>query len=308
MSIGNTLTPLQLIAAASLLQNQGLGVAPSLISAINAYESTPLISAFLSALAADPSLATLAAGSVPAFSNSVPSAYASLGDQITNVIYAQALVDSGSLDISVFAQALNIALGYGQNTNLFINSAVNSQTYLAGTFTTTNDMITGDATAINLATSTFGQDLERLGQLIDLNNLGDLGSPLSLIQKIVQVTGNIPVLSLLLLAEGVPEEIVLSLTNPVISVADSIQRLMYQAMTKVIGSDLAQILKVLKVTTPGIETMADLLNPVKIFPNSFQSLTVVTPNGPRAIYVNSTGSVNTGLEQDLPAYVITSLS
>jgi hypothetical protein len=308
MSIGNTLTPLQLIAAASLLQNQGLGVAPSLISAINAYESTPLISAFLLALAEDPSLATLAAGSVPAFSNSVPVAYASLGDQMTNVIYAQALLDSGSGDISVFAQALNIALGYGQNTNQFINSAVNSQTYLGGTFTTTNDMITGDATAINLATSIFGQDLERLGQLINLDNLGDLGSPLSLIQRIVQVTGNIPVLSLLLLAEGVPEEIVLSLNDPAISVADSIQKLMYQTMTKVIGSDLAQILKVLKVTTPGIDTMADLLNPVKIFPNSFQSLTVVTPNGPRAIYVNSTGSVNTSLEKDLPAYVITSLS
>jgi hypothetical protein len=303
-----TLTPLQLIAAASLLQNQGLGVAPDLIAAINAYKSTPLISAFLLALAEDPSLATLAANSVPAFSNSVPVAYASLGDQMTDVINAQALLDSGSLNISVFAQALNIALGYGQNTNQFINSAVNSQTYLGGTFTTTNDMITGDVTAINLATSTFGQDLERLGQLINLDNLGDLGSPLSLIQRIVQVTGNIPVLSLLLLAEGVPEEIVLSLNDPAISVADSIQRLMYLAMTKIIGSDLAQILKVLKVTTPGIDTMADLLNPVKIFPNSFQSLTVVTPNGPRAIYVNSTGSVNTGLEQDLPAYVITSLS
>jgi hypothetical protein len=306
--MASILTPLQLNAAASLLQNQGLGVAPTLIAAINAYEGTPLISAFLQALAVDPSLATLAAGSVPAFSNSVPAAYASLGDQMTDVIYAQAFLDSGSGDISVFAQALNIALGYGQNTNQFINSAVNSQTYLGGTFTTTNDMITGDATAINQATLTFGQDLERLGQLINLDNLGDLGSPLSLIQRIVQVTGNIPVLSLLLLAEGVSEDIVLSLADPTISVADSVQRLMYQAMTKVIGSDLAQILKVLKVTTPGIETMADLLNPVKIFPNSFQSLTVVTPNGPRAIYLNSTGSVNTGLEQDLPAYVITSLS
>jgi hypothetical protein len=169
-------------------------------------------------------------------------------------------------------------------------------------------MITGDATTINLATETFGQDLEKLGQLIDLNNLGDLGGPLTLIQRIVQVTGNIPVLSLLLIAEGVDEEIVLNLTNPSLSVADSVQRLMYQAMTKIVGSDLAQILKVLKVTTAGIDNMADLLNPVKIFPNSFQSLSVVTPNGPRAIYVNSAGSVNTAIEQDLPTYVKTSLS
>jgi hypothetical protein len=306
--MASILTPLQLNAAASLLQNQGLGVAPTLIAAINAYEGTPLISAFLQALAVDPSLATLAASSVPAFSNSVPAAYAILGDQMTNVIYAQAYLDSGSGDVGVFAQALNIALGYAQNTNLFINSAINSQTYLAGTFTTTNDMITGDATAINLATATFGQDLEQLGQLIDLNNLEDLGSPLVLIQRIVQVTGNIPVLSLLLLAEGVSEDIVLSLADPTISVADSVQRLMYQAMTKVTGDDLAQILKVLKVTTPGIQNMADLLNPVKIFPNSYQTLTVITPNGPRAIYVNGSGAVNTTLESELPTYVITSLS
>jgi hypothetical protein len=53
--------------------------------------------------------------------------------------------------------------------------------------------------------------------------------------------------------------------------------------------------------------MADLLNPVKLFPNSYQSLTAPTANGPRAIYVNAAGSVNTALIQQLPAYVISSL-
>ena len=303
-----TLTPLQLIAGASLLQNQGIGVSAELTAAISAYSTTPLMQAFLAAEALDPSIDTLAANSVPAFSNSVPAAYSGLGTQMTDVITAQATLDAGSGDVSKFVQAFNLAQSYGRLTNQFINSAVNSQTYLANTFTSTNDMITGDVTTINLATSTFGDDLVKLGTLIDLTNLGDLGSPLSLIQRVVEVTGNIPVLSLLLLAEGVPEDIVLNITDPAISVADSIQRLMYQAMTKVTGTDLAQILKVLKVTTAGIENMADLLNPVKIFPNSYQSLTVVTSNGPRAIYVNASGAVNTNLEQELPPYVITSLS
>jgi hypothetical protein len=303
-----TLTPLQLIAGASLLQNQGLGVAPTLIAAIDAYRATPLMSAFFEALALDPSLATLAANTVPAFSNSVPAAYASLGNQLTVVILAQAFIDAGSGSINRFIQILNLAQSYGQNTNTFVNSAVNSQTYLSNTFTTTNDMITGDVTAINQATTTFGQDLANLGGLIDLANLGDLGSPLALIQRIVQLTGNIPVLNLLLLAEGISEDIVLNLTDPTISVSDSVQRLMYQAMTRVTGPDLAQILKVLAVTTAGIETMADLLNPVRLFPNSYQSLSVVTANGPRAVYVNAGGSVNTNLEQELPAYVIDTLS
>ena len=305
---GNVLTPLQLIAGSGLLQNQGLAVSPELSAAIDAYSNTPLMSAFFEALTLDSGLATLAANTVPAFSNSLPSAYANLGTQMSTVVLSQGAADFGSGDISKFVQALNLVQAYGQNTNLFINSAVNSQTYLGNTFTSTNDMITGDVTTINLATTTFGQDLARLGGLIDLNNLGDLGSPLALIQRIVQLTGNIPVLSLLLLAEGVSEDIVLNLTNPTISVSDSVQRLMYQAMTRVTGDALVQILKVLKITTQRIETMADLLNPVRLFPNSYQSLTVVTANGPRAVYVNAAGSVNTGLEQELPPYVINTLS
>lgn len=305
---GAALTPLQLIAGASLLQNQGLTVSPELATAINAYSNTALMTAFFDALALDSSLSTLAANSVPAFSNSLPAAYANLGVQMTTVITAQATADFGSGDISKFIQALNLVEAYTVNTNLFINSAVNSQTYLGNTFTSTNDMITGDVTTVNLATETFGQDLANLGSLIDFNDLGNLGSPLTLIQRLVQLTGSIPVLSLLLLAEGVPEEVVVNLADPEISVADSVQRLMYQAMTKITGDNLAQILKVLRVTTAGIDTMADLLNPLKLFPNSYQSLTVVTANGPRAIYINASGSVNTNLEQELPAYVISSLS
>ena len=45
-----------------------------------------------------------------------------------------------------------------------------------------------------------------------------------------------------------------------ISVVDSVQKLMYEAMLRVTGDDLSQILRVLGVTTTGIATMADLLN------------------------------------------------
>jgi len=82
---------------------------------------------------------------------------------------------------------------------------------------------------------------------------------------------------------------------------------MYQVMTTITGSDLAQILTILGVTTAGIENMADLLNPLKLFPNSYQSLTAPTANGPVAIYVNSAGSVNTALTSQLPPYVVSSL-
>jgi hypothetical protein len=303
----SVLTPLQLIAGASLLQNQGLGVSEELTSAIDSYSATPLMQAYLAAEALDSGIDTLGANLVPAFSNSIPAAYSGLGTQMTDVITAQATLDAGSGDVSKFVQAFNLASSYGRLTNQFINSAVNSQTYLAGTFTSTNDMITGDITTVNLATPSFGQDLENLGNLIDFSSLLQLGYPLTLIQSIISLTGNIPVLNLLLLAEGVPEEIVFNITDPTLSVSNATQRLMYQAMTKITGTDLSQVLKVFGITTANINTMADLLNPVKLFPNSFLTMTVTTADGIRAIYLSASGAVNTKLVSSLPNYVISNV-
>ena len=83
---------------------------------------------------------------------------------------------------------------------------------------------------------------------------------------------------------------------------------MYQAMTQITGTDLAQVLSILGVTTAGIETMADLLNVAKLFPNSYQTLTAPTANGPRPIYLDAVASVNTELVTALPPYVTSSLA
>jgi len=214
----------------------------------------------------------------------------------------------GSGDLTKFVQALNQAQSYADQASIFINTAVNSQTYLADTFTGMNDMITGGITQVNLATEAFGTDLTNLGQLINLNALDDFGSPLGLIQQIYGVTGAIPSVSILFVAVGIPVDVVLNLTNPAVSVTDSIQRLMYTAMTQITGQSLDQILSVMGVTTEGITTMADLLNPVKLFPNSFESLTVTTKFGNRGIYVNSNGSVNQNLLTQLPQYVVRTIS
>jgi hypothetical protein len=226
---------------------------------------------------------------------------------MTDVILAQAAVDICSNNVSKLTQAVNQAQVYADQTTTFINSAVNSQTYLGNTFTTMNDMITGSISSINLATVPFGTDLQNHGRLIDLSNLDNFGSPLALVRQLYAVSGTIPVLSVAFIEAGVSEEIVVNLTNPNVTVVDSVQRLMYQAMTRITGSDLTQILSVLGVTTVGIKTMADLLNPLKLFPNSYQSLTAPTANGPVAIYIDVAGSINSQLIQLLPPYVVSSL-
>ena len=313
-----SLIPLQLDAAAGLLQNQGIGINANLTSAIASYANTSLISPFLTTITLGSTgnilsanvvvdLETLAASSCPALSDSVPTAYSNIGNQMITVINAEATLDICGSNPSKLSQAVNQADSYASQTSTFISSAVNSQTYLGNTFTTMNNMITGGITAINLNTTAFGSDLTNLGRLINLKNLNNLGSPLALVQQIYSITGTIPVVSLAFVAAGVPQDVILNLTNPTVTVADSAQGLMYKAMTQITGDSLTQILTVLGVTTVGITTMADLLNPVKLFPTSFQSLTTPTKYGPRAVYINSAGSVNTSLQTQLPPYVISSL-
>lgn len=317
------LSPLQLNSAAGLLQNQGLSVNPALTASLSAYEAVPAISTVRAVITTASSgnilsssnlsaVKSLGSSTCPALADSIPSAYPSLASSnndpgLSGVVRAQANTDIGSGDDSKFCQALAIAQGYASQTNVFINSAINSQSYMSVTFTTMNDMITGDITQVNYATQPFGRDLANLGKLIDLSNLGDLGSPVTLIRRIQAVGGNVPVLAVYFLAAGVSQEIVANLNNPTTSFTDSVQKLMYDAMTKITGSDLQQVLDVLSVTTAGITTMADLLNPYKLFPNSYQSLTVNTSVGLRAIYVNEQGSVNSVLAEELPSYVLSSL-
>jgi hypothetical protein len=308
------LTALQLNAAAGLLQNQGIAINANLVTAISDYEDTTLLTPFLDTVSSSNitanvrnSLKTLAANTCAALSNSVPVEYTALGNQLTTVVKAQAVRDICGNNVSNIAQAVNQALGYTSQTTTFVNSAVNSQTYLGNTFTNVNNMITGGVTTVNLATQAFGADLAALGRLINLADLNNFGSPLALARQVFAIAGAVPVLSVAFVEAGIDQEVVVNLSNPTIAVVDSVQRLMYQAMTQITGTNLAQILTVLRVTTVGINTMADLLNPLKLFPNSFLSMTAPTAQGPRAIYVNSQGEINTDLIQQLPPYVISSL-
>ena len=312
-----TLTALQLNAAAGLLQNQGIGISANLTNAISSYTSTALLSPFLSTITVGAgntlsagtttTLKTLAANTCASLSNSVPPTYSSLGNQMTTVVLAKAAVDICGSDVSKLTQAVNQAEAYTTQSSDFINSAVNSQTYLADTFTSMNSMITGEITNVSLNTSAFGTDLKNLGRLINLKDLDNFGSPLALTQQLYSVAGVVPTVSRAFTAAGVSTDVVLNITSPTASVVDSTQRLMYQAMTTITGDALVQILTVLGVTTVGITTMADLLNPLKLFPNSYQSLTAPTANGPAPIYVDVVGAVNTALSTQLPSYVVSSL-
>jgi hypothetical protein len=214
------------------------------------------------------------------------------------------------------------AQSYINQNNDFINTAYNSQTYLGSTFTSMNSLITGNLTDINLALPAFGSDLARLGFLIDLTNLGNFGLPSSVFRQLATVTNLTPRITVALKQVNFSTRQIENITDPDMQLTDTEEAKLYRAMLLITGQALQQVCDILGITlpvfgvnttqpqNPGLTSMADLLNPVKIFPTSFASLTVRTYNQNttselRAIYLDSTGTINSRLLQYLPRYVIT---
>lgn len=315
-----------MIAGATLSNNGGVSLANTWTAAVGSYTGTTLISSYFSAVSAAYSniaanissntlsnMVTFCSGTVPALADNTPAAYSGLGTNalsgFTGVVSSQGSSYLGNGNVTVFAQVFSAAQGYVTTTNDYINTSINSQTYLGSTFTTMNSLITGNLSDATLATGTFGADLAQLGQLIDLNNLGNLGSPAALFRQLVTLTNITPGIRAALIQAGLDEASIDNLTDPNINVDTNVQRLAYIGMQNITGTALEQVVAVFGVTTANITTMADLLNPVKIFPNSFPSLTVRTYNQDatsvlRAIYDNNQGVVNSKLLTYLPQYVL----
>lgn len=297
--MAGSLTPLQLQAASGLFQNEGYGVNGTLVATVDQYTSTPLLTPLIAAIGNAGSLPTstqtllqtFANTSCPALADSiVANTTAIVSTTLANpgmsgIITLTAEAYMGDGDLSKFAQTFIQANSFCSSINEFINSAVNSNSYLGPTFTGMDNLVTAGLTEINRATAAMGDDLYNAGQYIDLGNLDNYGTPLALIQQISRRAGTISPLITALSNAGVPDNIILNLSDPAVIVTDTVQKLMYNALLSVTGDELANILRILDVWTPNINTLADLLNPAIMMPNSYPSLTTPTADGPRAIYI-----------------------
>jgi len=326
-------TPLQLISLAGIKQNQGIAVSPALITQLSSWNALPWVANIHTAINVGGTPAdlpfpanvaplsnstlnvmyTIANTTCPALSDAFPNtitnitvSYVTPG--VTGVIATQANIVISVNDLSQFCQAFSSATGYVVLTNQVINTSQNSATYLGPTFDGMDSLTTGDVSNMSQALPTFGADLKKLGTLINLQNLGDLGSPAALLYQLYSQGGALPGVNAALLTVGVPQEDLNKITDPNYDMADNLQKLAYQAMSGITGDTLAQVLAILDVTTSGITSMADLLNPARIFPNSFATLTTATTEGVRGIYKDTAGTVNSNLERQLPQYLIRELA
>lgn len=339
-------TPLQIIAANGLLDNQGLKTLPAaLVSAINQYNSTTLIQNFFAAVnyykaqsffteSTFDQLMSMGSTVCPALGNSIPeSPVGSYPNLLAEYLTIDTVVDDSTIDpsgfsnlieqtgsaylgngdVGKFAQGFLAVQGYINTVNSFINTVDNSQTFLGPTFTTMSDLATNNISRITTNIPKFAVDLRNTGRLINTKKLGLFGTPAGLLQQLSNVTGatggSTPgVINRLknlsssrtrrALTDSEIRNIVndnrISLFNPSgISMQefDQLQKIAYQAMAEVDGQDLLDVLSILDVSTPNINTMTDLLDLKKIFPNSYSTLQMPTASGTLPIYL-SNGAVD----------------
>lgn len=245
----------------------------------------------------------------PALGDTLP---ANVTGNISNAMVAGQMVSIGQgyvASVPKFLQAFSAADGYIGLTNRVIESVFNANSYLGPTFTNMDNLVTGNLTRVNLALKTFGDDLAKLGQLINLARVDALGTPAALLSQIAavgnMVNGVTPVLNDALRDAGLTDKDIADLVNFNVESLlnpdgltpvefDALQKRAYPALRATGQPGLGEVLDILGATV-AVDTVADLLDPVKIFPNSFASLTFPAPAGDKLIY-NADGTVNSDVE------------
>lgn len=316
MAAVGSYSSLQLVAGAAILGNVGglpLTSNACVVNNISTYQSLTNAIGFSlvygNLTAAGNSVANtviFSAESFPVLTNLWPTAYI---PPLSNDTLATTFMTDfngnimGNGNLTQFEQVFGLAAGYVTQQNQMINSVVNANSQSANVvYQNQNNVSTGGLSQITLSPQLFARDVVNLGTAIDLNNLPNLGSPEALLKQIAQVTRISTPLYNALVQNGIPQNTVDTILAS--NLSDREQKIVYRVMEQIKGNVLTEILGVLRVTTQGLETLADILNPVKAFPNSYTTLTAPTSNGTRAIYIGSTTNVNTNLETTLPAYVL----
>lgn len=332
-------TPLQLIAASGILSNTGVALPTTLVESVNTYNTANLIAPLLNTAAAAETyglnvttrylLQTLASNSCPALSASVPAAYANATTSVSVVPvippapaggFGNLIVNTGDRylgngDLGKFVQVFSSVTGFQRQSTDAVYSAVNATTYMGPTYTNMNDLITGSITAITFAIPAFAQDVAELGLAFDLGAIAEFGTPAALLRQLSSVAeivrGTIPPVEAALLGQRLTPDEIDALCTPSQSDLEltqtqlnSLQQRAYQAMVNVVGDDLVQVLAILQVTTPNINTMADLLNIQKLFPRSWRSLT--TPvDGNAVLIFDQDGAVSDTVTVNVTRTVVT---
>lgn len=203
-----------------------------------------------------------------------------------------------------FLGSFSNAYSFIEYSNTAILATDNSKTYLDGVYSNMDDLISADITGVNLATGAFGLDLINLGNALDLSTIDSFGLPSKLLLTLQKYNAITPSLTLALgsILESAEISSILDGVTPTALQESNI----YQAFTIIVGIDLADILVPLNCRTIGLTSLANLLDPKYLFPNSRGALTVPITNTTQSsvnskIYfkIYSSAASNAGVTFDL---------
>lgn len=184
-------------------------------------------------------------------------------------------VNQSTPEYKEFLSSFLTAYSFMESTNKNIYAMHNAKTFLEGTYSNMNDLITADIAGVSLATKDFGTDLVNLGKAINLATIDAFGLPSTLLQVLYNNSAITQELVYIMLAAGISnDEITLIATGQATETSIVTQQLLYGSFLLITGSVLTDILALLQCKTRGIETLADLLSVRKLFPNSYETLTV----------------------------------
>ena len=211
----------------------------------------------------------------------------------SQVVEVNANAVLGNGDATKFCQIFTAADSYVAQANLVLTSCAGANN-LAQTFSATtggmDNITTGSMNLVTDNLSALSLDLKALGTTIDLNNLDNLGMPAQLLIQTTRSTGGmIPSLASLLATAGFTSAEINALANGVNVLNLDGQKALYQVMQNITDDNLEQIITILQIdnTVLQLNSMADLLNPRRMFPNSYLTLTCPTANGIEPIYLSS---------------------
>lgn len=187
--------------------------------------------------------------------------------------YNGAVVNQDIPEYKYFLQSFLSAQGYIDYSNKALFAINDSKDFLRGVYSNMDDLTSSDITGVSLANRAFGQDLINVGKAIDLRYISTFGLPSNLLKTLKKnnaITNN---LSYALLAAGFSASNITSITNNDAVTLEQEQAL-YGAFSVITEGNLKEILVTLNCKTKGLTSLADLLSMKKLFPISYQSLTV----------------------------------
>ena len=171
-------------------------------------------------------------------------------------------------------RSLNQHKSWRDQTNEIIASFKNTKGFLDNAYSNINDLTSADIAGLSLAFKYFGNDLIALGNTVNLADIEFFGQTDKFLLQLQTANALTDALKLALLAQGLTTE---EMNNILISktpATDEQRRKIYDALLLIKGVDLEEIKTITNCQTKELETLADLINVRKMFPNSYNTITV----------------------------------